>query len=78
MRLLVANRDVDKDAREKDGQIALAVAAHKGIVEGVRLVLNAGADSTLRDARSPPRTALSRAGKSLGKPDTDVAREIGI
>jgi ankyrin repeat protein len=71
VKLLVANEDVDKNAREKDGQTALAVAASCGNLEVVEVLLNAHADPTLRDRCSPARTALSRARAKLKAASTE-------
>ena len=62
------------NAKDRDGQTALAAAAAFGVVEGVKILLDAGADAMVYDYCTPPRTALSRAKDGLARAETDEAR----
>ncbi|KAK4101059.1 ankyrin [Parathielavia hyrcaniae] len=53
---------ISLDSRDKDDQTGLAIAAERGYVQIIRLLLRAGADASLVDSKG--RTAMSRAEKA--------------
>lgn len=76
VRILLSSGKVDINAQDENGKTALTVAAIFGVKEGVKMLLNAGANRTIRDDnRMTPLDYVRE--KLMWEKDQEMKRRFG-